>query len=110
MPEIRRVGGSVIAVIDNRYVRNNSLWGNDVIVAFDGNDIRRNCHGGELIATLSGNEIRSSFTGNVIAEIQGEEIRNPFSGQLLYIVEGHASQIEKASLAIGAMVLDNYGI
>ena len=106
MPEIRTIGGSVIATADEQYVRRNSLWGNDVMVAFDSNDIRRDSPGGELIATIHGNDITSAFGSRLLAVINNSEIRSPFFGELWYQFDGQANNKQKAGLAIGAMILD----
>ncbi|WP_312560663.1 hypothetical protein [Anaerospora sp.] len=98
---------SVIAELSGSMVRKPAFWnGNDAIVQIEGSDIRRFGTNGELVATLSGNSIKSSFGGSTIAEIQDNEIRNPFNGQLLYTIDGSASQIEKCALAVTAMILD----
>lgn len=108
MAEIRNgFGGRVIAELSGNMVRKSTFWGgNDAIVQIEGSDIRRFGTNGELVATLSGNSIRSPFGGSTIAEIQGDEIRNPYNGELLYVVNGHASQVEKCALAVTAMILD----
>lgn len=107
MAEIRNgFGGGVIAELNGELVRKSSFWDNDAIVQIEGNDIRRFGTNGELVATLSGNSIRSPYGGNLIAEIQGDEIRNSFNSELFYIIDGRASQMEKSALAVGAMILD----
>lgn len=108
MAEIRNgFGGGVIAELSGNLVRKSSFWGgNDAIVQIEGSDIRRFGTNGELVATLSGNSIRTPFGGRTIAEIQGDEIRNSFNGELLYVIDGSASPVEKCALAVGAMILD----
>jgi hypothetical protein len=80
-----------------------------ILARFEGKLIKEGSgNNGNILANLEGDLIREghSTNGRIMAVIIGDEIREVgIEGQLLFKIEGIASKIEKAALAVAAFML-----
>ncbi len=98
--------GDVIAVLEGDEVFEGDSTFGGVVVRIDGDFIRDGRDwSNNVLANLSGSTIYKGRWHEVLCRIDGDEIVEDWGSSAMFSIDGEASDIEKAGLAVAALIL-----